>query len=437
MTRTERDRLRYWLGVMKRPDLGHFLALRLKLVENRMPWHLFQVGGQHPEHDLEDWIARARARAICERAVKKRRWMLLAMLAVALVFSPPPAHGQGIDVIHVQNNGVAVGTLAGPFILNCVSTGTSPCSITNGPKTLNFAGGSGGGNYQTLLVAGTALPQEPALNFSNPVGVVCADNPANKRTDCDITYTELQVAGISQPTHNRLNFAGGITCTSNDTNDSSDCTVNFPPLPSNVVTSTGTPATGHCAQWAGGNVIQDSESACGGSNAPNIPYAMTNGPSNTSIGLDQPYPNVYFYPPNTFCPSAGIVYHMEFIGTAIQSAGGVNWWSIDLGIGATRVVQQIGGTTIHMANGTQYDWVLDVTITCISPGTSGKYMAAGTLLFAADNTSGGVTYTYNDASHQPFTIDTTQQVQITLLDQSSTTGANGTSSLRQQIMTAN
>lgn len=81
-------------------------------------------------------------------------WLALICLA--------PLRGQGIDVIKVQNNGTAAGTIAGPFTLNCTGTG-SPCTITNGPKTLAIASGSG--SSITLQTNGTNNASQTSLNL--------------------------------------------------------------------------------------------------------------------------------------------------------------------------------------------------------------------------------------------------------------------------------
>lgn len=159
----EKRRIKKWLSEFHRPELGWWIAWRVKrLDQERLRWHLFQVGGQHPEHDLEDWVARATARALCERYRRFRLWPLLPLVLLVCAI---PATAQGIDVIHVKNNGTTAGTIAGPFTLNCVETAASPCAVTSGPKTLTLTMPTGGGSgyIATSWVWGNQpISREPA-----------------------------------------------------------------------------------------------------------------------------------------------------------------------------------------------------------------------------------------------------------------------------------
>ncbi|MGH9439252.1 MAG: hypothetical protein ACRD22_15485, partial [Terriglobia bacterium] len=432
MTKFEKQKLAKWLKILNRPDLCWFAGLRLRFVKHpRLCWHVYQLGYQHPELDCEEWIARSRARALCERF--PYRWFL-PFLALLLVCSVP-LNAQSIDVIHVQNNGTMAGTLAGPFVLNCTSA-TAACSITNGPKTLTMNFGSLGTIfYQTVQEAGSALPQESALNFVNPVGVACSDNSAEKRTDCDIAYTELQVNTIEQPTHNRLNFLSGVACTSNDTNDSSDCAITSAPklattptvcpsgefsngiLPNGNTAGCQTPATANLPVTVVANlpsgagigqavVVTDwngVNGTCTGSGG-NVVIALYNGTSwNCTLGNSStssgsslifslsapstqsasytPFSNTYVFPAGTFCTTAGTVYRVHF---AEQTPN--NLLATSFGIGATRFFTNYPDNEEGSTNG---ELAVDLNITCLSGGGTTATLAVSGLLTQTTGTSAG------------------------------------------------
>lgn len=181
MTKREQERLRFWLGEMRRPKLARWLRWRLLLVrEARMRWHVFQLGGQHPELNIEDWIARARARALCERFPPRTARFILPFLLVLLV-AGVHATAQGIDVIHVQNNGTAAGTLAGPFTLNCLLASATPCAVTSGPKTLAITVG-GGGSSVVFQTNGTNNSSQAALNLVAGSGVTLTNTSGGNVT---------------------------------------------------------------------------------------------------------------------------------------------------------------------------------------------------------------------------------------------------------------
>lgn len=468
MTATEKAHLRHWLCEMKRPDLTRLMMLRLCLVsQTRLTYHLLAVGRQHPELGLEDWIARARARALCERAVKKPRWMLLALLlTLGWIASPPPATAQGIDVIHVQNNGVAQGTLAGPFTLNCTTSSGTPCTITNGPKTLsiNFAA-AGTLYYQLIAVDGVSVPPEPTLNFVNAAGVFCADNSGASRTDCELSYTQLQINGVNQPTHDRLNFTSGVACTSNDPNNSSDCDILLPTFQTNginngsqstlnlkagsnvTITNAGSDVTitsGGAASlpvttvaslpsgipagevvvvsdWNGvggvctgggstfgiaifdGTNWQCSTSNSAPANSTTLLFASTVPQTQTAAGT--PFNNQFTLPAGTTCPSVGTVYHLHFMQWTVNgSATGNNVTSF--GIAATRVFTNIGPA---LAGNASQGMVADIYVTCLSLGNSASTSmeVQGTMEFGNANTGLGVGSVYAVTFGSPFTVDTT------------------------------
>ncbi|MGH7442574.1 MAG: hypothetical protein ACREKE_07885 [bacterium] len=166
-----------WLREFGRPDLIRKVSCLWTKADSIQ---LEMVNLQHPEHSVVEAMARAKARTLChqypqilppavEVLLKRRPWVRIAIWVlvalVCLLAGAALGRAQGIDVIRVQNNGTPVGTIAGPFTLNCVLASATPCTIAASPRTLNIAVGGGGGGTITLQTNGTNNISQTALNL--------------------------------------------------------------------------------------------------------------------------------------------------------------------------------------------------------------------------------------------------------------------------------
>ena len=103
------------------------------------------------------------------------------LLAVLLAQAAVSSGATSVPGIQAQNAGTSLGQVTK---LNC-STGTT-CTKSGSTVTIVSTGGGGGTKYQTVQQSGSALPQEPIINFTG-AGVSCVDNPGATRTDCTVT----------------------------------------------------------------------------------------------------------------------------------------------------------------------------------------------------------------------------------------------------------
>ena len=122
--------------------------------------------------------------------MRKQHWFVFGIVLLILVW---PLLASGIaSVISVFGQTGVVNT---PVTTLDISTPSNPasgktvwytkagtlCSL-NPTGTENCTGSTAGIFYQTVDNSGSALPQEPALNFMN--GITCVDNGGSSRTDC-------------------------------------------------------------------------------------------------------------------------------------------------------------------------------------------------------------------------------------------------------------
>lgn len=168
----------------------------------------------------------------------------------------------------------------------------------------------------------------------------------------------------------------------------------------------GTPTTGNCAKWVNSTAIGDSGGACGGGGGgSSVLYAQTSiqaGDTTTTSGAK--FASSYTWSAGTFCPSVGTVYHVTDAGDySITAASTIaTAWQLD-----TQFIEPTTGIFVNGPTITNAGWYSQLTITCLTTGTTGTIEVQGWTMVRTDATAthaDGVSMAPNTAT---FTVDTT------------------------------